>query len=153
MKESEFKVLGIDHIELFVPDRYQAATWYRRLLGLEVLEEYESWAEDPRGPLMISSDDGKTKLALFQGQPQESRDTAGFHRVAFAVDGPGFLKFLGRLRDLATQEDWGTSDEASPVDHDRAFSVYFSDPFGHRFEVTTYEHDYCRSRLGGKGGR
>jgi len=26
------------------------------------------------------------------------------------------------------------------VDHGEAFSLYFNDPFGHRLELTTYEH-------------
>jgi hypothetical protein len=26
-------------------------------------------------------------------------------------------------------------------DHTAAWSIYFSDPYGHRLEVTTYEHD------------
>jgi catechol 2,3-dioxygenase-like lactoylglutathione lyase family enzyme len=47
-------VLQLDHVELFVPDRYEAARWYQRVLGLEIVREYEEWAADPRGPLMIS---------------------------------------------------------------------------------------------------
>lgn len=34
-----FKVLQIDHVELFVPDRYEAARWYERVLGLEPVPE------------------------------------------------------------------------------------------------------------------
>jgi len=30
-------------------------------------------------------------------------------------------------------------------DHGKAFSVYFSDPYGHRLEITTYEHEVVRS--------
>jgi catechol 2,3-dioxygenase-like lactoylglutathione lyase family enzyme len=74
MQDDGFAVDQIDHVELFVPDRYQAAEWYRRVLGLKVVAEYEHWASDPRGPLMISSDGGHTKLALFQGTPQGERD-------------------------------------------------------------------------------
>lgn len=51
----------IDHVELFVPDRHQAAEWYRRVLGLKVVPDDEQWADDPQGPLMISSDGGSTK--------------------------------------------------------------------------------------------
>jgi catechol 2,3-dioxygenase-like lactoylglutathione lyase family enzyme len=29
--------MTIDHVELFVPDRHEAAAWYRSVLGLEVL--------------------------------------------------------------------------------------------------------------------
>ena len=34
-----FKVLQIDHVELFVPDRYEAARWYERTLGLQVVPD------------------------------------------------------------------------------------------------------------------
>jgi hypothetical protein len=33
------------------------------------------------------------------------------------------------------------------ADHQQAYSVYFSDPYGHHFEVTTYEHEPTRAAL------
>ena len=71
-----FKVLQIDHVELFVPDRYEAARWYEHTLGLQVVPECEPWAAGG-GPLMISSDGGSTKLALFEGQPAASAPDGG----------------------------------------------------------------------------
>ena len=53
---NSFRVLQIDHVELFVPDRHEAAGWYQRILGLDVVPAYQDWAADPGGPLMISSD-------------------------------------------------------------------------------------------------
>src|SRR4029078_4163506 len=97
-----FRVLQIDHVEMFVPDRHEAAGWYQSTLGLEIVPEYREWATEG-GPRMISSDDGSTKLALFQGQPQASRPTAGFHRVAFRVTAGGFMDFLQRLTDRPLQ--------------------------------------------------
>jgi catechol 2,3-dioxygenase-like lactoylglutathione lyase family enzyme len=47
-----FRVLQIDHVELFVPDRHEAARWYERVLGLQIVPEYEPWATGG-GPLMI----------------------------------------------------------------------------------------------------
>ena len=132
----------IDHVELFVPDRAAAAAWYAAVLWCAPVPGTEHWAADPAGPLMISPDGGRTKLALFQGEPQGRRATAGFHRVAFRVDGPGFLAFVRRLRELGLREG------ASPppvVDHSTAFSVYFTDPYGHRLEVTTYDHAAVRA--------
>lgn len=135
---------------MFVPDRYEAAGWYRRVLGLNIEREYEFWAQDAHGPLMISSDGGSTKLALFQGTPQGSRPTAGYHRVAFRVDGGGFLDFLGRLERLDLLDDDGrrvTPEQAR--DHDRSYSIYFCDPWGHRLDVTTYDHEDVSQRLRG----
>jgi catechol 2,3-dioxygenase-like lactoylglutathione lyase family enzyme len=138
----------IDHVELFVPDRDEAAGWYQRVLGLTIIEPYRQWADNPHGPLMISSDDGRTKLALFTGQPQGTQQTAGFHRVAFRVDADGFLAFLRRLPSLQLSEPQrGTVSVESAVDHQQAFSIYFSDPYGHRLEVTTYDHAAVRAAL------
>ena len=83
-----FKVEQIDHVELFVPDRYAAARWYEETLGLRILPDYEHWA-GPGGPLMISSDGGDTKLALFEGEARGQRRTAGHHRVAFRIKWSG----------------------------------------------------------------
>lgn len=139
----------IDHVELFVPDRREAAEWYRRVLGLEVVAEYEHWASDPRGPLMISSDGGSTKLALFEGTPQGSRETAGFHLVAFRLDAASFVAFLDRLPTLELLNHRGQRVTANLVsDHTAAWSLYFNDPFGHRLELTTYEYDQVKTALG-----
>ena len=134
--------MRVDHVELFVPDRYSAAEWYRETLGLEILPEHEPWAEDAGGPLMISSDGGDTKLALFTGTPQGDRDTAGYHLVAFRVSANEFQAFLTRLPGLELKDHLGrhvTTDLLT--DHQQAYSLYFNDPFGHRLELTTYEHE------------
>jgi hypothetical protein len=55
---------------------------------------------------------------------------------------------LERLESLQLRDHRGrvvTMD--SVVDHDKAYSVYFSDPYGHRLEVTTYDHDGLRTAL------
>ena len=142
-----FKVDQIDHVELFVPDRREAVRWYERTLGLAVLPQFEDWTEDPHGPLMISSDGGSTKLALFTGEPRRARPTAGFHLVAFRVDGPGFLRFLEHVRTHPVHDDAGDEIHSlTPRDHGKAFSVYFNDPWGHPLEVTTYEAEWVRGR-------
>jgi catechol 2,3-dioxygenase-like lactoylglutathione lyase family enzyme len=135
-----FKVLQIDHVELFVPDMYEAARWYERVLGLQILPECEHWASGG-GPLMISSDGGGTKLALFEGEPAPSPPTAAFRRVAFRVTARGFAEFLGRLPGLALTNDRNQAVTAeSVVDHEQSFSIYFVDLYGHLLEVTTYEY-------------
>jgi catechol 2,3-dioxygenase-like lactoylglutathione lyase family enzyme len=141
-------MLQIDHVELFVPDRHEAAGWYCRVLGLHVVPGLEQWTANPSGPLMIATPAGGTKLALFEGQPQQSRPTAGFHRVAFGVDAEGFLAFVRSLEHHQLKDPQGRLvTAAAVVDHDRAYSIYFCDPYGHRLEVTTYEHDTVRNGL------
>ena len=127
---------AIDHVELFVPDPRAAAVWYSRVLDCKPVEGTEQWAANPGGPLMTSPDGGVTKLALFAGEPQGGRPTAGFHRVAFRVNAGEFLAFRARTTELQLVEGGAP---ARMVDHGEAFSLYFADPFGHRLEVTTYE--------------
>jgi catechol 2,3-dioxygenase-like lactoylglutathione lyase family enzyme len=119
-----FQVLQIDHVELFVPDRQEAADWYCRVLGLHVVAGLDQWTGKPGGPLMIATAAGGTKLALFEGQPQQARSTAGFHRVAFRVDAAGFLAFVRGLdhRPLNDQQGRAVTADAI-VDHDLAYST------------------------------
>jgi catechol-2,3-dioxygenase len=140
MNSESFRVIQIDHVELFVPDRQAAAAWYERVLGLVPVPKATQWAEDPEGPLMISSDHGKTMLALFQGTPRGERPTAGFHRVAFRVDAKGFLAFVDRIKEMKIES-------TRLRDHNQAISIYFDDPYGHHLEVTTYESAEVRLLL------
>jgi hypothetical protein len=113
-----------------------------------VVQEYEFWAADPRGPLMISSDKGSTKLALFEGAVDKGSFGSGFHLVAFRVAASGFVEFLKRLGDLQLRDHHErpvTID--SVVDHEKAYSIYFSDPYGHRLELTTYDCEPLRAAL------
>ena len=143
-----FRVQQIDHVELFVPDRYAAAQWYEEILGLEIVREVEYWANDPGGPLMISSDGGNTRLALFESKGRETRETAGHHRVAFRVDGPGFIAFLDRVREHAVfSEDGKPQTSLGVIDHDSAYSVYFCDPYGNRYEVKCYDYEFLKNQL------
>lgn len=140
-----FRVEQIDHVELFVPDRDAAATWYKEVLGLEPVPKAAAWAVDPGGPLMISSDGGRTMVALFKGEPQGTHPAVGFRRLAFRVDAAGFLAFAARAKTLGLGAGKGP---ARIVDHTTAFSIYFSDPYGNDLEVTTYEHAAVRAARG-----
>ena len=139
--------MQIDHVELFVPDRYEAAEWYERVLGLRIVREYEFWATG-RGPLMISTDEGDTKLALFEGQPTPAPQTASFGRVAFRVSAQRFDAFLRRLPELGlTDARQEPLTRKSVVDHQRSYSIYFADPYGHRLEITTYDYAEAKAAL------
>jgi catechol 2,3-dioxygenase-like lactoylglutathione lyase family enzyme len=150
MANDGFRVQQIDHVELYVPDRYEAARWYEEVLGFEVLRQHEHWALPTGGPLMLSSDGGGTMLALFQGEPPGTSTKIGCVRVAFRVDGPGFLQFLERAErgTIPLYDQQGERSAPRVHDHQKAFSAYFCDPWGNRFEVTTYDHGYVAERRG-----
>lgn len=137
-----FKVLQIDHVELFVPDQHEAARWYKNVLGLEIVAASEQWACDG-GPLMISSDGGSTMLALFRGQPTACPETAAFRRVAFRVTGQGFAQFLDRLADLALVDSRGAR-HARPDRRPRAVVLHLL----HRPIWSPSGGDHLRSRPG-----
>ena len=146
----EFRVNQIDHVELTVPDRFAAAKWYQATLGLEIVSEFQFWSGNPSGPLMIGTQNANTKLALFEGNPQKSKLDGGFHLLAFSVDGEQFLQFLSRLEALQLLDSKGRPvTRNSAVNHQRAFSIYFCDPWGHQLEITTYDHEVVRQQLDG----
>jgi catechol 2,3-dioxygenase-like lactoylglutathione lyase family enzyme len=143
---NQFRVQQVDHIELYVPDQYEAARWYEQVFGLEIMREFEFWVE--AGPLMISSDGGSTKLALFKGEAPGFHPVPGFRRVAFRVDGPGFIQFLNRLQEQPVFDHSGQStNKLEIIDHDKSYSAYFCDPYGNRYEVTTYDYNYISQQL------
>jgi hypothetical protein len=58
------------------------------------------------------------------------------------VDAAGFIEFVKRLRGLDLKDERQRPLTASSVvDHVQALSIYFSDPYRHRLEVTTYDRD------------
>jgi len=140
-----FRVLQIDHVELTVPDQYEAAEWYRQVFGLEIIPEFEFWAK--AGPLMLTTPEAGTKLALFKGPPPQT--VTGFETLAFRVDADGFMQFVGRIDDLNLSNHRGvalTSDNAV-IDHTLSWSIYFRDPWGYPYEITTYEYDAVKQQL------
>jgi catechol 2,3-dioxygenase-like lactoylglutathione lyase family enzyme len=128
--------MQIDHVELFVSDREEACRWYGEWLGFEAMPQHADWAAS--GPLMLTNDDGATMRALFGGEPQAIAQICGWRRVAFRVGGNAFLAWMERYRQS------GQSLEG-PVDHGRAWSGYFCDPWLNELEVTTYDYETVRS--------
>ncbi len=123
--------MQIDHIELFVPDRDAAVSWYGEWLGFQAMPEHAEWAAD--GPLMMTNDSGRSMLALFVGEAAGEREVAGWRRVAFRTDADSFWSFAERYRQSGQPIE-------GPVDHQKSWSVYFSDPWGNALEVTTYNY-------------
>jgi catechol 2,3-dioxygenase-like lactoylglutathione lyase family enzyme len=151
------EVDSLDHVETLVPDLEEGKAWLERCFGLHELEHFRE-AAGPAGPVMLSSDEGYTKVALFQGDPRGFEGTRGHRLVAFRVDGKALVRFLDYAHRVPVHGDDGrpvrapgASEEAGPAlvvhDHDVALSVYFCDPWGNRYEVTTYEVEEARERL------
>ena len=129
-----FKVAQLDHVHVMVADKYEAAVWYENVLGLAVVKSKEFWAEGG-GPLVISSDDGNTALALFSRVGDKAE-------IAFRVDAQGFRDFLKHAESINLLNKKGNAISIGDVvDHDAAYSIYFNDPDGNLMEVTSYDYD------------
>lgn len=144
-----FSVDGIDHVELFVSDWDEAASWYERVLGVTTDEAFEEWWKTGEGPLVLSTGSGATKLALFERETATRGGSVSPRRVAFQTDGDGFLAFLDRLESLGLTNRGGepvSPDDA--VDHRLSYSVYFADLDGNPLELTTNDHETVAAEIG-----
>lgn len=139
---------GVDHVELYVTDTDEAASWYRDVLGITPAPAFDEWHRTGSGPLMLAVDE-TTKLALFEREAARRGEGVSPHRVAFGTDGEGFLAFLDRVESLdLTDIDGESVSAADVVDHDLSYSLYFTDPDGNRLELTTNDHEVVTADLG-----
>jgi hypothetical protein len=104
---------------------------------------------------MITSSDSSAMLALFEGEPPGFRTSGeyprGFRRVAFRVDAGGFFQFLEQVKEHGVYSHEGQPvHQVEVVDHEKSYSVYFCDPYGNRYEVTTYAYAQVAARLADK---
>jgi len=135
---------SVDHVHVFVSDQYEAASWYEKVLGLAIVAEHKDWAVGG-GPLTISGDGGSSGIALFARPSEKSVNQS---TVAFGVGGEEFVGFVERCGALGVSNREGSPLSASDVsDHEKSWSVYFSDPYGNPIEVTTYDYVHVKERL------
>jgi len=124
----------VDHVHVFVRDRAQAQRWYADVLGFHRVKGLEFWAADG-GPLTVGDESGDIHLALFEKPSQPCRST-----IAFTADAAQFLVWCSHLAEALKQP-------IHPVDHQVAWSLYFSDPDGNPFEITCYDYDSLSATL------
>ena len=98
------------------------------MLGLRRLTAFEHWAQDG-GPLTLADPAGHLHLALFQRPPQ-----GGMPTIALRVTAAGLLAWRAHL-----QRELGQA--PALVDHGESRSIYFADPDGNGFEITSYERE------------
>jgi catechol 2,3-dioxygenase-like lactoylglutathione lyase family enzyme len=127
-------IRSVDHIHVFVADRAAAERWYESVLGFARVKEYEFWAADG-GPLTIQNQESTVHIALFERPVEKCRST-----IAFGVSAHEFLAWRDHL--LRTLEQ-----EPAFEDHDLSVSLYFRDPDGNPYEITTYEYQAAKNGL------
>ncbi len=117
----------VDHIHVYVTDRAAAEKWYAEVLDFKRAPELEFWAPDG-GPLTIGNPSGTVHLALFERPSAPCRSV-----IAFGVTATEFLAWRAHLA--------GVLQETIKVfDHEMTWSLYFTDPDGNPYEITTDQY-------------
>jgi catechol 2,3-dioxygenase-like lactoylglutathione lyase family enzyme len=116
-------VEGLDHVAIEVADLDEAERWYADVLGLE--RAIPEW--DP--PRVMAA--GGSGVALFPAAGGKVEPLPHMNHIAFRVDRASF--------DAARERLPARGVELRFSDHGQAHSVYFTDPDGHRLELTTYD--------------
>tara|TARA_B100000795_G_scaffold180821_1_gene136967 strand:+ start:285 stop:671 length:387 start_codon:yes stop_codon:yes gene_type:complete len=127
----ELKFQGIDHIHIHVNNRIKAEKWYQTVLGFSRIKELEFWAEGG-GPLTLKNEADSIHLALFENR--EIQNTI----VAFKISASELVRCIKHLQTKKIH--------VTPVDHQVSWSIYFKDPDGNPYEITTYEYEQFSDR-------
>ena len=127
-------VRSVDHIHVFVADRPAAERWYERVLGFKRIKKFEFWAA-AGGPLTIQNPEGTVHIALFERPTQKCRST-----IALGVGAQEFVTWKAHLTGMLDQPP-------TVEDHDLSMSLYFQDPDGNPYEITTYEYQAAKAGL------
>lgn len=147
MTAPQFRLGRLDHVHIRVPNRAEAAAWYREHLGFEPVERFAFWAEGfEGGPLQISADGGATTLALFEasdGHPMVPQLTG----VAFSVDAVTFVSFARSLPGGINRPDGRPLAATDVVDFDICWAFELADPWGNRYELNCYDYDQVRAEF------
>jgi catechol 2,3-dioxygenase-like lactoylglutathione lyase family enzyme len=137
----------LDHVHIRVPDRAEAARWYAEHLGFEPVAASDFWATGfEGGPLHISSDGGKTGLALFAtsaDHPMIPQQTG----VAFSVDADTFMSFARSLPNGIDNPRGERLKTTDLVDFDMCWAFDLVDPWGNQYELNCYDYDRIRAEL------
>ena len=120
------KLQTIDHIHVFVSNRKKALVWYKNILGLIPSDGTIILPES--GPLIIKNNEGNINIALFKGKPKNNHVV-----IAFKVSGEEFINCHNTINPSLIEN-------LEVVDHDIQFSIYFEDPFGNPYEITSYDY-------------
>jgi len=133
------KLTGWDHIAFSVPDLVEAERWYVEVLGAEVVGRY-NWGGDTAHPVLPHEDIriGAHIVSLFIGEPLTSAPPPRLFHYAFNC------RSIDELDTWRAHLEKNSVTYRGPMAHPGfgAVSLYFSDPWGTRLEITTWLSDF-----------
>jgi ribosomal protein S18 acetylase RimI-like enzyme len=125
-----FELQGLDHVAIVAADQERSIAWYRDVLGLERVHE-DVWGSMPAMLVVPATQTGIAIFPLRSGSGGPPGEGVRIAHVAFRVDRASFDAAREALAARGLDVEW--------QDHERSHSIYFSDPDGHRLELTTYD--------------
>jgi catechol 2,3-dioxygenase-like lactoylglutathione lyase family enzyme len=119
-------LVGLDHYAINVADLRRSSDWYSKVLGFQILHKWDTtW--------MVGQ--GNIKVGLFlrpSAKPIDNTDAViAITHIAFLVDGDKFQNAVRLISSLGVTVE-------GPEDSGIAYSIFVTDPDGHRLEITTY---------------
>ncbi len=136
-------IVGIHHVAIGVPDLPQALTFYRDLLGFEVVQESNWDGDSPLADRAIGLDETSARMAMLRAPnaflelweyrhpaPEDRRSRPcdyGYPHFALQVDG-----LEAEYQRLSAE---GMRFVGPPVDFGDSSAIYGKDPFGNVIEL------------------
>ena len=130
---------GFDHVHILVRDRAAATAWYRDVMGMAPMAEYLGWAAGGGRRAFDPADaSGRVHIALFERAPAPGNKAV----VALGAEAAAFVQWRDHLKRALGRD-------VAVVDHELSLSLYFSDPDGNPYEITTCENAAARTAAAG----
>lgn len=132
-------IAKVDHIHRYVPDKFEAAAWYKKLFAFEIVEILRPNAEQyPKAPLDVANADRSVILALFSTEKTELMGSTA--TIALRVSPEDFIRLMEHTEELDIVKRGGARlTRAHIIYHSTTGdqSVYFIDPCGNSIEIIT----------------
>ena len=132
----------LGHIVFYVKDLQRSLMFYEDLLGFQNVGKLDF----PFQAVALTS--GRTHHEILLIEVGSARKAPKGHRLGLYHIGIKVGDSLDELRQVKTELEnakvrinGSLTKNIEIVDHDIQFSIYFEDPFGNPYEITSYDYD------------